>query len=445
MINVNQLQKFCSQAATMCGVTKYDFYSSYVEESTVKVQGGKPDAMTEAQKTSAIVRVWSQHGAVGVTSTSDVSEQGILNALKIAKDVAEICDPTDAPDFSPAARDALQTKTTEKIVPLIPTNDALAQLLGAEDQLLKACPEIKSIPYNALAQKGMMRVYLNSDGSLRFEASNISYAYLYSLAQRPDGKPRSAGESVVSVTAPELDLKKCVQVVADKTKDFLNYKTVPSGQYKVVFKPEAFLSLLGAFSNMFNAQRVLDKQSLSKPETLGSLVASDLLTVYDDPLHAGNIGAQAFDSEGTPTRRITLVEKGKLVNFLHSAGTAKRMNAKPTGHANIGAKVSISPHFFHVDPISENSHDFSKEDKYIVIDNLHALHAGVNALQGSFSLPFDGWIVEHGQRTSLDSVTVAGDFLSVLKTIAYVGTCAEATPSGVCPEIGVDVLSITGA
>lgn len=444
-MNVSELQKICNHAAKQCGVTKFDFYSSYVEESTVKVQGGKPDAMTEAQKTSAIVRVWNARGAVGVTSTSDVSELGILNALKIAKDVAEICDPTDAPDFSPAARENLQTKITENLIPLIKTQDALAQLLGAEEQLLKACPEIKSVPYNALAQKGLMRVYLNSEGSQRFEATNVSYAYLYSLAQKPDGKPRSAGESVVSTTAPELDLKKCVQVVADKTKDFLNYKTVSSGQYKVVFKPEAFLSLLGAFSNMFNAQRVLDKQSLSKPETLGTVVAHDLITIYDDPLHKGNIGASAFDSEGTPTRRVTLVEKGKLVSFLHSAGTAKRMQTKPTGNANIGAKVSISPHFFHVDGAPTVGRDFSQDDKYIIIDNLHALHAGVNALQGSFSLPFDGWIVENGKRTSLDSVTVAGDFLTLLKTIAYVGSHAEVTPSGVCPEIGVDVLSITGA
>jgi PmbA protein len=32
-------------------------------------------------------------------------------------------------------------------------------------------------------------------------------------------------------------------------------------------------------------------------------------------------------------------------------------------------------------------------ENVVLIDSLQALHAGVNSLQGSFSLPFDGWLV----------------------------------------------------
>jgi PmbA protein len=80
----------------------------------------------------------------------------------------------------------------------------------------------------------------------------------------------------------------------------------------------------------------------------------------------------------------------------------------------------------------------------ILIDDLQALHAGVKALQGSFSLPFDGWIINKGVKTSIESATVAGDFLEVLKSIIYVEKEVELTPGGVCPRIWVDELSITG-
>jgi PmbA protein len=83
-------------------------------------------------------------------------------------------------------------------------------------------------------------------------------------------------------------------------------------------------------------------------------------------------------------------------------------------------------------------------DNVIFIDELQALHAGVNSLQGSFSLPFDGWIIENGKRTSLDSVTVAGDFRDVLKSIVFVESEAEVLPNGVCPRIWVENLSVTG-
>jgi PmbA protein len=168
--------------------------------------------------------------------------------------------------------------------------------------------------------------------------------------------------------------------------------------------------------------------------------------VCDDALHPANLGAETFDGEGTPTRKISLIENGVLTGFLHSAGTAKRMNAQPTGNANIGAKVTVSPNFYHVFASANAEQELSLEtaENVIFIDDLQALHAGVKSLQGSFSLPFDGWIVNKGVKTSIESATVAGDFLEMLKSIVFVEKEAELTPGGVCPKVWVEGLSITG-
>jgi PmbA protein len=203
---------------------------------------------------------------------------------------------------------------------------------------------------------------------------------------------------------------------------------------------------LGAFSNLFNAQSILDKQSLSTRESLGTQIASPLLCVADDALHKDNLGSETFDGEGTPTRRVELITNGVLSSFLHSSGTAKRLNQQPTGNANIGAKVSVSSHFYHVFPGASAEQDYSldRAENVILIDDVQALHAGVKALQGSFSLPFDGWLVNNGKLTSIESATVAGDFLNLLQSIIYVEKEAELTPGGVCPRIWVNELSITG-
>ncbi|MFN7503716.1 MAG: metallopeptidase TldD-related protein, partial [Dolichospermum sp.] len=73
-----------------------------------------------------------------------------------------------------------------------------------------------------------------------------------------------------------------------------------------------------------------------------------------------------------------------------------------------------------------------------------ALHAGVKALQGSFSLPFDGWLVNKGEKVSIESATVAGDFLELLKSMCYVEKELELTPVGVDPRVWVSGVSITG-
>ena len=109
---------------------------------------------------------------------------------------------------------------------------------------------------------------------------------------------------------------------------------------------------------------------------------------------------------------------------------------KPTGNASIGAKVSVSPNFYHVFAAASPEQELSLEtaENVIFIDDLQALHAGVKSLQGSFSLPFDGWIINKGVRTSIESATVAGDFLELLNSIIYVEKEVELTPGGVCSQ-----------
>jgi PmbA protein len=319
-------------------------------------------------------------------------------------------------------------------------------LLAAEAKLLAAHEAIESVPYNGLSQRASEQFYLNSDGALRQEARTYNTLYLYTKTEQADRKPRSAGAFEISNDFNNLDIDKCINTAAEKTISHLDYQKIESGKYTVVFSPEAFLSLLGAFGNMYNAQNILDNQSLSTPESLGESIASPLLSVADDALHADNIGAETFDGEGTPTRRVMLIDGGKLTSLLHSAGTAKRMNAQPTGHANMGAKVTVSPHFYHVFGNGEvdNKYDLATAENVILIDDLQALHAGVQSLQGSFSLPFDGWLVNRGNKTSVEAATVAGDFRSLLNAIVYVEPDAEVTSGGVCPHVWVDSLSIAG-
>jgi PmbA protein len=53
-------------------------------------------------------------------------------------------------------------------------------------------------------------------------------------------------------------------------------------------------------------------------------------------------------------------------------------------------------------------------------------------------------MVENGKLTSIESATVAGDFLELLQSIIFVEKEAELTAAGVCPRVWVDGLAITG-
>ncbi len=443
MLDIDTLAAQAETLSKKLNISKYDISGSAIDSTSVQIDQGKPKQVKASQRSSVTVRVWNDAGTIGIASTSDIDMEGMELALKTAKEASNFGNKENIPGFSPEAKTPVADLKHPKVAPL-PVNALIEKLAAAETELLGAHEAIDSLPYNGISQTESEGFYVNSDGARRVDGGTSAVTYLYTKAQEEDRRPRSAGAYRVGYGVEELDLKGCIAETAEKTISHLGYDKIETGKYTVVFSPEAMLSLVGAFSNMFNAQNILDNMSLSDKDSLGKELASPKLSVYDDELHEANIGASTFDGEGTPTRRVALIEKGVLTGFLHSAGTAKRLDAKPTGHANLGAKVTVSPNFFHIAGGEGGDLSLETAENVVYIDELSALHAGVQAMQGSFSLPFDGWVVNKGQKVSVESATVAGDIRELLKNIAQVDVEEKQTPSGVAPHIWVEGLSITG-
>ncbi len=445
MTKIQEIANYAQDKAKALGIHKFDLYGSSIDETSVEVAFGEPKQVEASNRSSIIVRVWNEQNTMGVTTTTDVDDKGIELALKTAHEASSFGVKENIPDFSPEAKLPTAPVSAELSEP-VPASELLEKLVEAEKTRLDAHPAIVGVPYNGIGQQTVEHFYLNSDGAMRQEDRSYTSIYLYSRTEQEGKKPRGASSMKIGHSLANLDIDGCLKEVTDKTLSHLDYQPIKTGKYQVVFSPTAFLSLIRAFSNLFNAQSILDKQSLSTPDSLGQMLASPLLCLCDDALHPDNVAIDTFDGEGTPTRRIELIKNGVLTGLLHSAGTAKRMQTNPTGNANIGAKVTVGSHFYDVfageDP--QDTYSLDEAENVIMIDRLQALHAGVNSLQGSFSLPFDGWLVNKGEYQSIDSATVAGDIREVLKSIFYLEKEVEVTPRGVCPRVWVDNLSVTG-
>ena len=448
-LNAEALRHSLEQIAAANGISRWDLGAACSTDLSVQVDRGEAKQMKGAQRSSITVRVWNDQGLVGVTSTSDLSAAGLERALSGAKEASAFGNADDIPAFSPLATAPLAQldqpiHAPQGILRLLDT------LKGAEQDLLSRHEAISTVPYNGLAERNSERIYLNSDGACRQQKLSTASLYLYARAEESGRKPRSAGAVRLAYGAGDLDIAGCINEAAERTISHLNYAPISTGRYTCVFSPEAFLDLIGAFSNLFNARSVLDEVSLSNRESIGESLAVPFLDVHDNGLHPANIGASAFDGEGTPTKRLALLEGGVLRNFLHSEATARAFGVAPTGHAGLGAKVSVGPDWFEIGPTPGSSGGQAGLDRFnagepiVWIDSLSALHAGVKASQGSFSLPFDGWLIQNGEPRSIEAATVAGDIRQVLRAIVGFEGEAKVTPDGLCPMVWVEGLSVTG-
>ncbi len=430
-------------------IEKWDMGASLSRDVSVQVQQGNAKQLKGSQRNSMTIRVWNKKNQVGITSTSDLTSEGIKKALSGAIEASVFGNENESPEFSPLAKTEL--KYIKQKVSKSHTIDHLLNILKkSEKQLIDTHKSIKSVPYNGLNESYMERIYINSDGANRHMKLTQSSIYLYAKAEEENKKPRSAGGIRINSNLEELDIDSCINETSEKLISHLNYKSIETNKYLICFTPDAFLQLISAFSSMFNARSIIDGLSLMNEESIGEQISVSNLNISDEGLHPENVGAFSFDGEGTPTQNINLVTDGILSNLIHSEATARKFGVKPTGHAGLGAKVSVSPDWL---VVSKSQNKLDKDEslsikntlkEYVLIDELSALHSGVKASQGSFSLPFDGWIVNDGKKTSIEAATIAGDILKVLKSIVKIENEEIVTHQGISPHVWVENMSITG-
>ena len=430
-------------------INKWDIGASITADSSVQVQKGIAKQLKSAQRNSLTIRVWNKQGLVGIASTSDLTQKGLEIALKAAYQASFLGNPDEIPQFSPQSKSNLPI-IDRPLKSAIGIKNLFTKLKQAEEDLLLSNKAIQSVPYNGISESNYERVYINSEGAFRSVKRTQASIYLYARTQQENKKPRSSGALRLASGAQDLDINGCIKEASKRTISHLEYQPIETGKYMVCFKPEAFLDLINAFSNIFNARSILDGVSLSKKDSIGQTISVPFFNLDDNGLHEDNIGAIPFDGEGTPTQKLNLIKNGKITNFLHSEATARAFKVKPTGHAGLGSKVSVGPDWFIVSKSGDNKagkerfHHKKTNTQFVLIENLSALHAGIKSTQGSFSLPFDGWLVNNGNPISIEAATVAGDIKELLMSIIEIEHEPKLTPNGICPHIWIERLSITG-
>ena len=99
--------------------------------------------------------------------------------------------------------------------------------------------------------------------------------------------------------------------VPDALREQLGGEVAPTGQYPVIFNTDAMCSLLGVYSGIFNSEAA--QKGLSKlAGKEGELVASENVTLVDDPFYPEKFGHCPFDGEGVAVYTKNVIENGRL-------------------------------------------------------------------------------------------------------------------------------------
>lgn len=229
-------------------------------------------------------------------------------------------------------------------------------------------------------------------------------------------------------------------------------KSVKSGNYKVIIDNKTMALLLGTFSGAFSSDNAQKGLSLLKDKE-GQLVASNKVTIIDDPHMNSGVYSAPFDAEGVATFKKNVVEEGKLNTLLYNLKTALKEGKESTGNAfkaSYSAPVMISPTNFYIQAGKKDMGQLLNEAKEgLIITDLAGTHAGANAITGDFSLAAKGFLIKEGKKAEpVEQITIAGNFFKLLQDIEEVGNDLDFYfPIGAyfgSPSVIVSSLSVAG-
>jgi PmbA protein len=167
---------------------------------------------------------------------------------------------------------------------------------------------------------------------------------------------------------------------------------------------------------------------------LGEKVAGNI-TLIDDGRIDGAPASSPWDDEGTPTRRTEVITAGVLSSYLYDLVSARRDGTTSTGNASrAGFKSGPGPSPTNIafDTTGQSRDELLlSAGRAFLVQDLHGVHSGANAVSGDFSVGATGRLVEAGALTQpVKEVTIAAPMLEILSGIVAIATDRRWLPFG---------------
>ena len=310
------------------------------------------------------------NGRMGYASTQNLSEDEAARIVRTARDNALLLE-TEEQEFLGEGGREYET-VSDGLVPQPTAEEQVKLALEAQEKLYAADKMvIDGSSTEVISIKSSVAI-MNSRGlDLYHENSNN---VVVSAAVVSDGSEMNNSFELRFGDLKEIDVEALINESVSGAKSKLGADVAPTGAYPVVFAPKAMTSLLSTFSGAFSSEAA--RKGLSRLlDSEGKAIASEAVTLTDDPFYPESPAKMPFDAEGTPTRRKNIIEKGELKTLLYNLKSAAALGKETTGNASKGSyasSVGISPFTMCLAPGDLSEEELLKKKININLDALQA-------------------------------------------------------------------------
>ena len=371
----------------------------------------------------------------GIATTSDFSKEAIESCLAAACDIAKFTGEDKA--FGLASSKLYPKKDIELDLyhPFEDSQDAMiAKVLVVEKTALSFDKRISNSEGANFSTSNNLFVQANSNGFIGGFPSSRHTISCSVIAKDSSGMQRDYSYSNSRKISNLQSLEEIGETSAQRALNRLMPKPIKTGRYPVIFESQVATSLVSSIVSASSGSNQYRKTSFLL-NSLDKKIASENLTINEDPyLRHGN-ATTYFDGEGVYVKPRVVVDKGFLKGYFLSSYSARRLKMQTTGNAG-GAHNLIA---------SSSSHSFKelikKMGRGLVVTEL--MGQGLNMVTGDYSRGVAGFWVEEGAIVhAVEEITIAGNMRDMLLNISNIGNDTYKNGSQYIGSVLIDEMTI---
>lgn len=419
------------EAALAAGADDAEAWAEDAVTRQIRVYEGGVESLTDAGSRGIGVRVFLGARS-GYAYGTDLSDAGVAELARTASENARVADEDEfagLPDsFGTADVPGLHSGelaawTTERKV-------ALAVEVERAARAHRLVSQVEDVVYSDA--EGRVALANSRGFSARYESSS---AWAYVSAFAGEGSDLMTGLGVGLARDPAgLDAEAIGREGAERAAALVGARQPRSRRCPVVLDAFVAASFIGFIGSMLSADAVQRGRSLFAGKE-GEEIASPALRLADDGTDPEGPDSAPFDGEGSPRRRIPLIEDGRLLTFLFDARTARKAGRETTGSASRGSyrtPPGVGAANLVVEPGDAELEELVRgAGEGVYVTDVAGLHSGVNPVSGTFSVGATGRLIENGELGApVREMTIASDLVSMLRSVRAVGSRTRWVPFG---------------
>ena len=364
------------------GFADVRFYIERTERVGVGVLDGKRDSATRAKESAYFVEA----GKDGKRCCT------FFNTLDGMDDVVEqmqISASASQEDYQPLPTFEQEVSYHSDFAPADEL-EAIKVLAEAESRAReeKRIAAISNCRYNHSRKEVVL---MDENGTCMTDSTQVASVSI-GVVSREDSDTEIAHGGRSAASLAQIDVNALAKEVAQLGAQRLHAKPLESGRYAVILQNSAAAELLEAYLPIFYASEMQNKMSKLAGKQGEQIACADLELIEDPELPTGRVHRH-FDDEGCPVSKKYLIHGGKLESVLYNRRSAAKEEKSGSGNgfkadiqSSVGTGVtnvalhSASGSYLSMEQLCE------KMGSGIIVTDLEGVFAGVNNINGSFSL-----------------------------------------------------------